>query len=52
MERLNAVTWYGNTKIIDEADKTSPYKLALTTAFAQTMTNGLYLLGINVPEKM
>lgn len=45
-------SWYGNTKIIDDTDPTSPYKLALTTAFAQTMTNGLYLLGINVPQKM
>lgn len=45
-------SWYGNTKIIDEADPTSPYKLALTKAFTQTMTNGLYLLGISVPEKM
>lgn len=45
-------SWYGNTKIIDDMDATSPYKLALTAAFAQTMTNGLYLLGINVPEKM
>jgi len=45
-------SWYGNTKIIDDADSTSSYKLALTKAFAQTMTNGLYLLGITVPEKM
>lgn len=44
--------WYGNTKIIDDTDATSPYKLAVTAAFAQTMANGLYLLGINVPEKM
>jgi arginyl-tRNA synthetase len=45
-------SWYGNTKIIDDTDATSPYKLALTKAFAQTMTNGLYLLGITVPDKM
>jgi len=45
-------SWYGNTKIIDDVDTTSPYKLAVTKAFAQTMTNGLYLLGISVPEKM
>jgi arginyl-tRNA synthetase len=45
-------SWYGNTKIIDESDTTSTYKLSLTKAFTQTMTNGLYLLGINVPDKM
>lgn len=44
-------SWYGNTKIIDETPE-SPYKLALTHAFAQTMQNGLRLLGIKVPEKM
>jgi arginyl-tRNA synthetase len=45
-------SWYGNTKILDENDSASPYKIALTAAFAQTMTNGLHLLGISVPEKM
>ena len=44
-------SWYGNTKIIDDTPD-SPYKLALTKAFAQTMHNGLALLGIKVPEKM
>ncbi len=45
-------SWYGNTKIIDEADPSSPYKLALSKSFTQTMANGLHLLGISVPEKM
>jgi arginyl-tRNA synthetase len=45
-------SWYGNTKIADAADLTSPYKLALTQAFQTTMQNGLYLLGIQVPDKM
>jgi arginyl-tRNA synthetase len=45
-------SWYGNTKILDADDSASPYKLALTKAFAQTMANGLNLLGINVPDKM
>lgn len=44
-------SWYGNTKIIEDTDS-SAYKLALTAAFAQTMANGLDLLGISVPEKM
>lgn len=43
-------SWYGNTKIL--GDENTPYKLALTKAFAQTMENGLALLGISVPEKM
>jgi arginyl-tRNA synthetase len=45
-------SWYGNTKIIDANDPTSGYKLALTNTFATVMKNGLYLLGIEVPEKM
>ncbi len=45
-------SWYGNTKILVDGDDSSPYKVEITKAFAQTMTNGLYLLGISVPEKM
>lgn len=45
-------SWYATTKILDDSDPASNYKLALTQAFAQTMTNGLHLLGIKVPEKM
>jgi arginyl-tRNA synthetase len=45
-------SWYATGKIIDETDISSPYKLALTEAFVKTMKNGLYLLGIEVPEKM
>ncbi len=45
-------TYYGNTKIIDKEDTTSPYKLALTYAFYSVVKSGLYLLGIKVPEKM
>ncbi len=44
-------SWYATTKILDDTDA-SNYKLALTAAFAQTMHNGLHLLGIEVPEKM
>lgn len=43
-------SWYGNTKILGAEH--SAYRLALTKAFAQTMSNGLHLLGITVPEKM
>ena len=45
-------SFYGNTKIVDKEDTTSPYKLALTSAFATVMQNGLWLLGIKTPEKM
>jgi len=44
--------FYGNTKIIDKDDPTSPYKVALTLAFATIIKNGLYLLGIKAPERM
>ncbi len=45
-------SWYASTKILDDTDPASAYKIVLTAAFAQTMTNGLQLLGIAVPEKM
>ncbi len=45
-------SFYAGNKIIDEGDKTSPYKLALTSAFIGIMTKGLNLLGIKVPERM
>jgi len=45
-------SFYGNNMIIDKADKTSPYKIALTYAFAFIMKTGLHLLGIEAPEKM
>lgn len=44
--------FYGNTKIIDKDDSTSPYKIALTLAFSTVIKNGLYLLGIKAPERM
>lgn len=45
-------SWYAGTKIVDSSDAQSPYKVALTQAFAHTMKNGLWLLGIQAPEKM
>ncbi len=44
--------FYANNKIIDKNDKNSSYRVALTSAFATTMKNGLKLLGILVPERM
>ncbi len=45
-------TFYGNTKILDDGNKNIAYHLDLVKAFYQTMKNGLWLLGIEVPEKM
>lgn len=42
-------SFYAKEKIVD---KNSPYKIALTEAFLTTLTNGLNLLGIKVPERM
>lgn len=45
-------SFYASHKIIDEADVTSPYRLALTRGFVCVMTSGLNLLGIKVPKQM
>lgn len=45
-------SFYAKEKIIDGSDPTSPYKIVLTSALAQTMKNGLHLLGIKTLEKM
>ena len=46
-------SFYGQEQIIDQSNPGKTiYKLAITSAFVQTMTNGLYLLGISVPERM
>jgi arginyl-tRNA synthetase len=44
-------SWYASEKILD-GSATAPYKLALAQAFALTMKNGLWVLGIQAPEKM
>lgn len=44
--------YYAQNKIIDVKDKTSCHKVALTEAVSWVLKNGLYLLGIQVPEKM
>ncbi|MEK7095619.1 MAG: arginine--tRNA ligase [Patescibacteria group bacterium] len=45
-------SYYATNKIIDETDPFSPYRVALTKAFVHVLTNGLWVLGIKVPEKM
>lgn len=45
-------TWYGGGKIIDEDKSATAYRLAVVQATKQTLTNGLHILGIEVPERM
>ena len=44
--------FYATEKIADADDTASPYRVAVVEAFATTMKNGLYLLGISIPSKM
>jgi len=44
--------WYGNTKVIDLENHDMVYNVALTKAFIETMENGLWLLGVEIPEEM
>ncbi len=45
-------SYYANNLIIDTTNPLSPYRVALTGAFVDVMTNGLWLLGIKVPKRM
>ena len=45
-------TFYAQGKIVDATDPQSPYKIALTQAFAVVMKRGLWLVGMKAPEKM
>ncbi|MEK9185804.1 MAG: arginine--tRNA ligase, partial [Patescibacteria group bacterium] len=45
-------SFYAKEKIIDKNDLASSYKIALTSAVAQVLKNGLRLLGIKTLEKM
>lgn len=45
-------SYYAKNRIVDKKDEFSPYKIALTNAFATIMKNGMWLLGINSLEKM
>lgn len=45
-------SYYAKVKIVDSDDKYSPYRVALTSALAQVMENGLEVLGISAPKKM
>lgn len=45
-------SWYGQGKIIDEDEAATAYRLMIVSATRQTLINGLWVLGIEVPEKM
>lgn len=45
-------SWYGQGKIIDDDKGATAYRLAIVKAVQQTMVNGLWVLGIAVPERM
>ncbi|MCU0678765.1 MAG: arginine--tRNA ligase [Candidatus Pacebacteria bacterium] len=45
-------SFYAHEKIADERDIHAPYKALLTTAVVITLKNGLWVLGIEAPEKM
>ncbi len=45
-------SFYGNTQILVEENKYINYHLNLIKAFTSTMKNGLWLLGIKIPERM
>jgi len=44
--------YYSKNKIVDKKDEFSPYKLALTSAFAIIMKNGMLMLAIDPLKKM
>lgn len=44
--------YYAKEKIVDKEDANSSYRIALTQTFSLVMSNGLWLLGIPIPEKM
>ena len=45
-------SFYAQEKIADADDEFAPYKVLLSRAVGQTLKNGLYLLGIQAPERM
>jgi arginyl-tRNA synthetase len=45
-------SFYANTIVLNSDDSHSGYRVAIVAAFYQTMKNGLYLLGVQTPEKM
>jgi arginyl-tRNA synthetase len=44
--------YYAHTKIADPKDPQAPFRVALTRAVAQTLENGLHVLGMRCPGRM
>ena len=44
--------FYATERILDAPEKEREYKLALVDTFRITMKNGLWLLGIETPQRM
>ena len=45
-------TLYAKERIADADDVHAPYRVAITQSVAQTLKNGLWMVGISAPEKM
>ncbi len=45
-------SWYGNTKVLDKENENAGFYLTLVEKTAMTLKNGLYLLGIESPDRM
>lgn len=45
-------SWYAKETIVNAKDSYSPYKVAVSKAVAQTLKDGLWVLGIEAPERM
>jgi arginyl-tRNA synthetase len=45
-------SWYGRTKVIDTENKNAGFYLALVEKTSYALKNGLYILGIDAPERM
>ncbi len=45
-------SWYGNTKILDKENPNASFNLNLVKKTSLVIKNGLYILGIDAPERM
>jgi arginyl-tRNA synthetase len=45
-------SFYAHEKIADPTDEYAPYKAAIAQAVAITLKNGLWILGIEAPDRM
>ncbi|MDQ5950341.1 MAG: arginyl-tRNA synthetase, partial [Patescibacteria group bacterium] len=45
-------SWYGHTKVLDKENNNSSFNLTLVEKTTYILKNGLYLLGIESPDRM